>query len=64
VFTLAPANAAAPVGLQDLSQIDSPYYADTDKLYAWACHLAYGQFHIDELKNGSAKVKLEEWYVS
>jgi hypothetical protein len=53
VFTLAPTNAASPVGLTDISQIDTPYYPDSDKLYAWACHLAYGQFHINELKNGS-----------
>ena len=43
-FTLAP-NAASPVSLQDISKINEPYYADNDKLYAWACHLAYGQFH-------------------
>jgi hypothetical protein len=54
VFTLAPANAAAPVGNQDLTQIESPYWADTDKLHAWACHLAYGQFHVEELRNGTA----------
>jgi hypothetical protein len=54
-FTMAPSNAASPVALQDLSQINTPYYVDSDKLYAWACHLSYGQFHIDELKNGTAK---------
>lgn len=54
VFTTAPANAASPVSLQDLSQIETPYYASSDKLYAWACHLAYGQFHVNELKDGSA----------
>jgi hypothetical protein len=53
-FTLAPANAASPVASQDLSQIESPYWADTDKLYAWACHLAYGQFHVKELRDGTA----------
>jgi hypothetical protein len=53
-FTLAPANAASPVSLQDLSKINEPYYANQDKLYAWACHLAYGQFHINELKSGRA----------
>jgi hypothetical protein len=63
-FTLAPCNAASPVSLQDLSQIENPYYADQDKLYAWACHLAYGQFHVSELQDGSAKRKLEEWYGS
>jgi hypothetical protein len=54
-FTMAPSNAASPVALQDLSQITTPHYADSDKLYAWACHLSYGQFHINELKNGTAK---------
>ena len=62
VFTLAPANAASPVALQDLSQIEKPYYPSMDKLYEWGCHLAYGQFHISELKNGIAKQYLEEWY--
>ena len=62
VFTLAPANAASPVSLQDLSRIDTPYYPDKDKLHAWGCHLAYGQFHINELKDGSAKSKLEKYY--
>jgi hypothetical protein len=58
-FTLAPANAASPVALQDLSQIETPYYPDSDKLYAWACHLSYGQFHVDELKTGRALHILE-----
>jgi hypothetical protein len=53
-FTLAPANAASPVASQDLSQIDSPYWADEDKIHAWACHLAYGQFHVNELRDGTA----------
>jgi hypothetical protein len=60
VFTLA-SNAAEPVACQDLTQIENPYYADTDKLYAWACHLAYGQFHVAELRNGTAmKILLEQ----
>jgi hypothetical protein len=59
-FTLAPANAASPVALQDLSLIDSPYYPDSDKLHAWACHLSYGQFHINEMKTGKAKSLLEQ----
>jgi hypothetical protein len=60
VFTLAPANAAQPIGLQDLSLINTPYYPDADKLYAWACHLSYGQFHVDEMKDGSAMKILKE----
>jgi hypothetical protein len=61
-FTMAPANAASPVALQDLSKIETPYYADRDKLYAWGCHLAYGQFHTAELKSGQAKQLLQEWW--
>lgn len=59
-FTLAPCSAASPVTSQDLSQIESPYYPDKDKIYAWACHLAYGQFHVNELLTGRAKEMLEE----
>lgn len=59
-FTLAPTHAAQPVTGQDLSQIDKPYYPDQDKLYAWACHLSYGQFHVDEMRTGQAKQFLEE----
>jgi hypothetical protein len=58
-FTLAPCNAASPVSLQDISRIDQPYYPDSDKLYEWACHLAYGQFHVSELRDGSALKILE-----
>ena len=59
-FTVAP-GSADPVALKDLSQIETPYYADNDKLYAWACHLAYGQFHVGELQNGIAmKILLEQ----
>ena len=53
-FTPAPANAASPVSLQDITKINEPYYPDSDKLYAWACHLAYGQFHVSELRSGKA----------
>ena len=54
VFTLAPSHVAAPIANTDLNQIDNPHWPDPDKLYAWACHLAYGQFHISELQNGTA----------
>ena len=52
-FTLAP-TAADPVCDKDLSLIEHPTVQDKDKIYKWACHLAYGQFHIDEFKNGTA----------
>lgn len=61
-FTLAPSHAASPVTSNDLSRIENPYYPDKDKIYAWACHLSYLQFHNNELKNGSAKRILEETY--
>lgn len=53
VFCLAP-NAAAPVALNDLSKIETPYYADRDKLQAWAHSLAYSQFNNNELQDGTA----------
>ena len=53
-FTLAPTNAASPVSLQDLSKIENPCYPDQDKLYAWGCHLSYGQFHVSEMTSGKA----------
>ncbi len=61
-FTLSPIHAASPVCLQDLSKINEPYYADKDKLYAWGCHLAYGQFHTKELQSGVALKLLKEWW--
>jgi len=59
-FTLADAHAAHPVSCRDLSKIDTPYYPSADKLYAWGCHLAYGQFHVNEMKTGKARKLLEE----
>jgi hypothetical protein len=52
-FTLAP-TAADPVCDKDLSLIETPTQQDADKIYKWACHLAYGQYHIDEFKDGTA----------
>jgi hypothetical protein len=52
-FTLAPC-AADPVADKDLSQLDNPTVQDRDKIYKWAHHLAYGQFHVNELKDGTA----------
>jgi len=53
-FVLAPCNAARPVANTDLTQIEDPWYPNQDKLMAWCHHLAYGQFHLKELRNGRA----------
>jgi hypothetical protein len=60
VFAMAPCNAAIPVSNTDLSQIDTPRWPTDDERHAWACHLAYGQFHVNELRNGTAWRILQE----
>lgn len=60
VFVTAPANAARPVSNLDLNTIETPWFPDSDQVYKWACHLAYGQFHISELANGTAAAILKE----
>lgn len=52
-FTLAP-TAADSVCNKDLSLVENPEYPEYDKIYKWACFLAYGQFHVSELRDGSA----------
>jgi hypothetical protein len=46
-----PASAAAPVGLTDLGQIESPVYPDREP---WLSHLAYNQFTFEEIGDGRA----------
>jgi hypothetical protein len=48
---VAPSSAAAPIGLTDLSSIEAPIYPDRDE---WLAHLAYSQFSIDEIADGTA----------
>jgi hypothetical protein len=57
---LAPSNAARPVSNTDLTKIDNPWFPDQDQIHEWAYHLAYGQFHIDEFKNGRAERILKQ----
>lgn len=59
-FVTAPCNAARPVANLDLKKIDSPWYPDRDLVHAWVCHLAYGQFHNNELSDGTALKILDE----
>jgi hypothetical protein len=60
VYVTAPTNAAEPVANGDLSSIDAPGFPDRDEIMAWLAHLAYGQFHVRELENGTAIRLLEE----
>lgn len=59
-FVLAPTHAARPVANLDLADINSPEWPSDDKLHAWVCHLAYAQFHRDELSDGTAYRILNE----
>jgi len=52
-FTLGP-NAAQSLCLSDLSKIEKPYIPTLDEVHRWACHLAYAQFTVDEMRSGLA----------
>ena len=55
---VSPSSAAAPVGLTDLSSIETPAYPDRDR---WLAHLAYCQFSLEEMRSGAAWRMLLEW---
>lgn len=60
-FCLAP-NAADPVTYNDLSKLETPFIPDDDLRYKWACHLSYGQFHVNEMMDGTAiSILRNEW---
>jgi hypothetical protein len=48
---VSPSSAAAPMGLTDLSLIETPVYPDRHK---WLAHLAYCQFSFEEMRSGAA----------
>jgi len=51
--TLAP-TAADPVCEKNLSEVENPHWEDQYTREKWAHHLAYCQYHISELQNGTA----------
>lgn len=56
---VTPDSPAAHVGLHDLSQIESPIYPDREM---WLRTLAYSQFHLSELADGTIKKIVEQLY--
>ena len=59
-FVMAPSHVAEPVGNRDLAKIENPFYPDRDLLDAWCHSMAYGQYHVRELKNGKAFRMMQE----
>jgi len=59
-FVLAPSHVAEPVASKDLSCIESPVWADQDTLDAWCHSMAYGQYHVRELRDGTAFRMMQE----
>jgi hypothetical protein len=55
---VSPSSAASPMGLTDLSLIETPVYPERDK---WLAHLAYCQFSLEEMRSGAAWRMLLEW---
>jgi hypothetical protein len=46
--------AASPLAITDLSQIANPFYPDESLIKQQCASLAYGQFTVEEIANGSA----------
>jgi hypothetical protein len=59
-FVLAPSHVAEPVANRDLALIEKVFYPDRDLLMAWCHSMAYGQYHVKELKNGTAFKMMQE----
>lgn len=59
-FVLAPTHVATPVANTSLDSIEDPVWANKDLLAAWCHSMAYGQYHVKELKNGTAFRMMQE----
>ena len=59
-FVLAPSHVAEPVANRELSRIEDVFYPEPDLLMAWCHSMAYGQYHVRELKNGTAFKMMQE----
>jgi hypothetical protein len=59
-FVLAPSHVAQPVANTTLDTINNPFWPDRALLDAWCHSLAYGQYHVRELKDGTAFRMMQE----
>jgi len=59
-FVLAPSHVAIPVANTTLDKINEPFWPDRALIDAWCHSMAYGQYHVSELKNGTAFRMMQE----
>ena len=60
-FADAPVNAAKSVCLTDFTKIEDPYYPSRQQVDKWLHWLAYCQYDVNDLRNGTA-YKINEEY--
>lgn len=53
--------AATPLVSADLSNLSNPHRPSEDEIYRQACNLAYGQFTLSEIENGTAFKLIEKY---
>ena len=63
VFTMGP-NAAQRFANTDLSKIENPFMPQIDQIRMLMCNLAYQQFTVEEMRNGTAWRMLQEWPIN
>jgi hypothetical protein len=59
-FVLAPTHIAAPVANTTLDLIENPMWPGKDLVDAWCHSMAYSQYHVKELQNGTAFRMMQE----
>jgi len=60
VCTLASWASSAPMGITDLTQVESPYYPDLVQRDQFLFNLAHRQWTLEEMRNGTAWRALNE----
>lgn len=59
-IVLAPCHAAGMVASTDITTVEDPVWPDQSLLHDWLCWLAYGQYHVSEMRSGRAMHMLME----